>query len=123
MFIISCKDGLYAKAVVRKKPFKFGFEKVSALGSEFFFFDGAVGTGNFKNSVKRTTWYIRKMERLVSNIDNSSRYDFALIVGTMVPGYQLSCPYFVYTDMPILGEKDLKELIFNLLRIPTMGIL
>ena len=64
------------------------------------------GTGNFKDSVKRTTWYIRKMERLVSNIDNSSRYDFALIVGTMIPGYQLSCPYFIYTDIPILANYE-----------------
>ncbi len=62
------------------------------------------GTGAFKDGVKRSPWYIHRMERAVAAIAAEQPYDLALVLGTMIPGYMLDCPYFVFTDMPILAN-------------------
>lgn len=65
------------------------------------------GTGLFKEGVKATPWYVGQMRRALEEINGQGRYDAALVIGTMVPAYVLDCPYFIYTDLPILGNQTL----------------
>ncbi len=64
----------------------------------------SLGTGNFTDAVKRSTWYMKEVKKEVHRIQRQDDYDFSLSMSTVLPVINPQRPNFIYTDLTILAN-------------------
>lgn len=56
------------------------------------------GGGRFTDAVKRSKWYMQKIDKEVGILQGSEDYDFSLAIGTFIQNLNPEKPHFIYTD-------------------------